>query len=108
MLNLIPKYKYLGYLDEDHLIKDAHNRIRRIPPTCDICGCPEGYNLIKKYYIVFSLDVDYLLKCKCCEEIIELDYEEYDLVKKIAKLNLNFENKKVTQNDYMNKLEKLL
>lgn len=109
MLKLISKEKYLGYMTKDQMTKGGKWRLTRIPSSCEICECDRGYKLIKKYYNPLSnVDAIYIIECGCCQDRTELEHEEYKQIKKVVALNKKYEDQKIEQMIYLQKLDKLL
>jgi len=109
MLNLKSQKKYLGFITKDQMTKGGKWRLTRIPPSCEVCECDKGFKLIKKYYNPLSnIDAIYIIECKCCRDQIELEHDEYKQIKAIVHLNKKFEDHKIEQMLYLQKLDKIL
>ncbi|MBI9015334.1 MAG: hypothetical protein JEZ08_24080 [Clostridiales bacterium] len=109
MLIMNSKEKSLGFITKDQMTKGGKWRLIRVPPSCEVCECDKGFKLIKKYYNPLSnIDAIYIIECRCCQDQTELEHDEYKQIKKVVALNKKYEDKKIEQMIYLQKLDKLL
>lgn len=71
-------------------------KLKRISPCCEGCGQIHSYHIHSKRVsgrnnnfleVIFSRKIRYYISCPECSFAMELDYDEYKELKKIAKQN---------------------
>jgi len=109
MLDLEIQEKNIGYITKDQLMIAGEWRLKRIPPTCEVCLGKEGYKVMKLYtQFIFRSKPVRLIQCMCCGDRTELEHFEYNEIKSIVKLNHKKNLGKINEVDYVDEMEKIL
>jgi len=104
----------VGYIHSKQMsLSDQSWVLNRIPPICEICNKNDHFLIrktrIRSLFSWFNTDQDnFEIYCPNCGDIIELDFEEYLVIKPIVKLNEKLENKTITWDEFDYKLANTL
>lgn len=108
MFILKTERKKLGSFRGGQLVIDNHNVMKRIPSHCEN-GLEASYELWKEGpSLFFIMNPLYYIICTNCGDKMELDPEEYVIIKKITKLNNKLVQKRIDDFEYQRSLDKIL
>lgn len=97
----------LGEFYGSQIIYNGKSLLNRIPTDCDQAN--ESYYEVWKEgsYFIVIVNPRYTLFCKHCGERLELDFEEFQVLKHFIKLNKKLEDSKIDIDEHFIGLTKL-
>lgn len=105
---LIKKRKTLGYISGEQLVINGVSIVPRLPSYCDDSSEMSEFEVWKEgYYLNINIPAKYKVRCKKCGFNLELDFEEYYIIRKLIRVNHKFEIGKITEDEHISKIELL-
>ncbi|MEG0773740.1 hypothetical protein [Clostridium sp.] len=97
----------MTYQNEDNWI------LQRISPICAICNKNKFYNIYKRYefdpnFKLFIIGSNYVIVCPYCGDAMELEIEEFLILKLFISINKKLEKRKISEEEHRVQTSKTL
>lgn len=102
---LVKKIRKLGYITGEQLKISGNSIVPRVPSYCDDSTIMSEFEVWKEsYYLNFNIPAKYKIRCIKCGYDLELDFEEYYIIRKLIKANYKFETGKISEDEHINRI----